>query len=263
MLNTVKKVGPVLELFTPERSEWRMTEIAQALEMPKSSAHSLLSTMADIGLLSTTNQGRYRLGWMLLTLGDRMRVTVDFRSRVQPLMEELAGRLRETVLLAVLDRDQVLYVERAEGTHPTVRLAGVRVGARLPVHCTAVGKVLLADRDPSEVRAIISRAGMKPFTKRSHSTVEDLENDLAHVRSRGAAFDLGEVSPDVFCIAVPVRDHYRSVVAAMSVSVPAYRFDPSREAVLDALSDTGERASAALASSPAAERDTAGAVSRG
>jgi DNA-binding IclR family transcriptional regulator len=62
MLNTVKKIGPVLELFTPERPEWRMTEIAQALARPKSSTHSLLTTLVDIGLLSVTHRGRYRLG---------------------------------------------------------------------------------------------------------------------------------------------------------------------------------------------------------
>lgn len=255
MLNTVKKVGPVLELFTPERPEWRMTDIANALQMPKSSAHSLVSTMAEIGLLSTSTRGRYRLGWMLLMLSERMRVSLDFRSHVLPIMQELSAELRETVLLAVLDRDQVLYVERAEGTHPTVRLAGVRVGARLSAHGTAVGKVILADRDPGEVRAIIGREGMKRYTERTVQTLEALEDELVSVRARGAAFDFGEISPDVCCIAVPVRDRYGAVVAGMSCSVPEYRFERLRERMLEGLLRAAERAAAALDQEPAAPSD--------
>lgn len=246
MLNTVKKVGPVLELFTPEQPEWRVTDIALALGMPKSSTHALVTTMAEIGLLTTTSRGRYRLGWMLLTLSERMRVSLDFRGHVLPIMQELAAETRETVLLAVLDRDQVMYIERAEGTHPTVRLAGVRIGAHLPVHCTAVGRVILADRDPAEVRAIIERAGMRRLTTRTIATVEALEEDLVRVRQQDAAFDLGEVSPDVCCVAVPVRDRYGGVTAGMSISMPAYRFDGSRQQALEALRAGAQRASLAL-----------------
>lgn len=246
MLNTVKKVGPVLELFTPERPEWRVTDIALALGMPKSSTHALVTTMAEIGLLTTTSRGRYRLGWMLLTLSERMRVSLDFRGHVLPIMQQLAADTRETVLLAVLDRDQVMYIERAEGSHPTVRLAGVRIGAHLPAHCTGVGKVILADRNPAEVRAIVERAGMKRFTTRTIATIEALEKDLAAVRRQDAASDVGEISTDVCCVAVPVRDRYGGVVAGMSISMPAYRFDESRERVLEALRAGAQRASMAL-----------------
>jgi DNA-binding IclR family transcriptional regulator len=257
MLNTVKKVGPVLELFTPEHPEWRMIDIAHALSMPKSSVHSLVTTMADIGLLSAGSRGRYRLGWMLLTLSDRMRVTMDFRSHVLPVMQDLAAELRETVLLAVMDRDQVLYIERAEGSHPTVRLAGVRVGARLPAHCAGVGKVMLADRDPAEVRAIVARAGMKRFTTRTLTTIEALEEELAQVRVRGAAYDDGEISPDVNCVAVPVRDRYGAVVAGMSVSVPAYRFPPRRDKVHEGLLRAAATATERLAETQSGDTDPA------
>lgn len=249
MLNTVKKVGPVLALFTPERPEWRMSDIAKALDMPKSSTHSLVCTLADIGLLSTTNNGRYRLGWMLITLGERMRASMSFSSLAVPVMLELSAALRETVLLAVLDRDEVLYLERVEGTHPTVRLAGVRVGARLPAHCTSVGKVLLADRDPAEVRAMIARTGMRQLTKRSLSSLDALEYELEKVRARGYAVDRGEVVPDICCQAVPVLDREGAVIAAMCVGVPKYRFDATRETVLGKLVEAGETISARLVQS--------------
>lgn len=247
MLNTVRKIGPVLELFGPEQPEWRMTEIAKALGMPKSSAHSLLTTLAEVGLLTTTDQGRYRLGWHLLTLAERTRASLDFRRVAVPAMTELAAEGGETVFLAVLDRDRVLYVERVEGSHPTVRIAGIRVGARFYAHCTAVGKMLLAERDIDEVRELIERSGMRRTTVHTIDTLERFEEELRQIRTRGVAFDMCEAVADISCMAAPVRDRYGSVIAAMSVATPAYRFEQARARTLDLLLAATERVSAALA----------------
>ncbi|MCW3038862.1 MAG: Transcriptional regulator, IclR [Solirubrobacterales bacterium] len=237
MLNTVKKVGPVLELFTVEQPEWRMSDIARALDMPKSSVHSLVTTLSEIGLLSTSAQGRYRLGWNLLSLSERMRDSLDFRQHALPQMEELAKDLRETVLLAALDRAEVVYVERVEGRHPMVRLAGVATGARAPAHCTAVGKVMLAHRDAAEVRMLLTRAGMKAYTKRTITDLDAFEQEMIKVRAAGHALDLQEIVPEIACAAVPITNHYGTVVAAMSVSMPAYRFPTDRAALLSAMND--------------------------
>jgi IclR family KDG regulon transcriptional repressor len=232
MLNTVKKIGPVLDLFTAERPEWRMSDIARALDMPKSSAHSLVATLAEIGLLSRGSHGRYRLGWNLLSLSERLRSSLEFREHALPHMQELSRTLKETILLAVLDRHEVVYVERAEGRHPMVRLAGVSVGARIPAHCTAVGKMLLAHRDIEEVRALMSHSGMRAMTARTITTFDELQGALVEIRTQGVAFDLQEVVADVACAAVPITDSYGSVIAAMSVSMPAYRFPAQRGAVV-------------------------------
>lgn len=251
-LNTIKKIGPVLDLFTPERPEWRMTEIARVLEMPKSSAHTLVTTLAEIGLLTTTNRGGYRLGWNILDLGERMRASLDFRRHALPAMHELSESVQETVLLAALDRRRVIYLERAEGRHPMVRLAGVRPGATAPAHCTSVGKVLLAYRDPAEVRALFARECPKAMTRRTITDVDQLLSELAKVRSRGFAYDIGEIVPDVCAVGAPVFDRFDSVVAAMSVAMPAYRFEAKRAAVSKGIQAAAAAASASLAAAQVA-----------
>jgi IclR family transcriptional regulator, KDG regulon repressor len=235
MLNTVKKVGPVLDLFTPDHPEWGVTQIAEALEMPKSSVHAVLSTLAEIGLLTANARGRYRLGWKLLTLSERMRAGLDFREHALPVMREVSAKLKETTLLAVLDHNRVLYVERAEGSHPTIRLAGVQVGARLPIHITAVGKVLMSDLEATEVRQLLSQEPMMPHTSRTITTIEEFESELRKVRGQGFAYDRGEAAPDICCVAAPIRDSFGSVVAAMSVSVPSYRFERRVGEIRDAV----------------------------
>jgi DNA-binding IclR family transcriptional regulator len=109
-----------------------------------------------------------------------------------------------------------------------------------------VGKVLLADRDPGDVRAIIARTGMRQLTRRSLSSLDALEYELERVRARGHAVDRGEVVPDVSCIAVPVHDRDGAVIAAMSVSVPNYRFEATRDDILAKLVEAGDTISARL-----------------
>lgn len=246
MLNTVKKIGPVLELFTQERPEWRMTDIARALDMPKSSAHSLVATLAEIGLLSVSSQGRYRLGWNLLSLAERMRASLDFSKHAVPLMQELSAAVKETVLLAALDRHEVVYLERVEGMHPLVRLAGVRVGSRAPAYCTSVGKMLLAHRDAAEAREVLRNMTLRPMTRNTLTTVEALEAEFERIRAQGVAFDMQEIVTDVICVAAPVTDDYGAVVAAISVSLPAYRFEQKRESVVAPLKATAAAVSANL-----------------
>jgi DNA-binding IclR family transcriptional regulator len=224
MLTTIQKIGPVLELFTVERPEWRMSDIARELGTPKSSAHSLVATLAEVGLLSVGANGSYRLGWNLLSLSERMRASLDFRQHAVPVMQDLAKTLHETVLLSGLDRHDVVYVERVEGNHPMVRLAGVRPGGRLPAHATAAGKVLLAYRSVPEVRALMSGSNWKRLTPNTVGTVEELLEALVDVRRAGYACDRGEIVPDIACIGAPIMDRFGSVVAAVSISLPAYRF---------------------------------------
>jgi DNA-binding IclR family transcriptional regulator len=246
-LNTVKKIGPVLDLFTPERPEWRMTDIARALDTPKSSAHALVSTLAEIGLLSVTPSGRYRLGLSLLSLSERMRSSLDILKHATPPMQELAQTTRETVLLATLDRHEVVYLDRVEGSHPAVRLAGVRPGSRVPAHCTAVGKVMLAYRDPVEMRKLMASSSFKRYTSSTITTLDALEDNLVTVRARGVAFDLQEVVPDVACVAAPISDRYGTVIAGVSLSLPAYRFPANRQGLIDALVATATTVSSRVA----------------
>ena len=235
MLSTVKKVGPVLALFSRDRPELRMTDIARALDMPKSSTHALVTTLADVGLLSVSPRGHYRLGWNLLALAEQMRAAYDYSQLAKPAMERLQREFRETVLLGAPDRNEVIYVERVEGTHPTVRLAGARVGTSAPAHCTAAGKALLAYRESRGRRALLSAQGLKAMTKNTITSIDELEEELAHVRSTGVAYDRREIVSDVACIAAPVFDDDGDAVAAVSISMPFYRFEPRRAAMIEPL----------------------------
>ncbi len=247
MLNTVANVGVVLDLFSRERPEWGVTELSRATGLPKSNVHALVGSLVEIGLLTRTPRKRYRLGWHLLVLSDRMLSGSGLREHALPEMQRLAEELRETVFLAVARHDRVLYIERVEGLHPIVRLAGQRVGTELPLYCTAVGKVFLAEMEREEAMELLKHHEFKARTAHTIASAEELLEGLDRVRRDGIAYDRRELSADACCVAAPLRDVGRHVVAALSVSMPAYRFEPTIANVTARLLESAERVSSLMA----------------
>lgn len=230
-LQTVQKIGPVLDLFTVQRPEWGVSEVAAAIDVPRSSAHALLASLVDTGLLQCRNRGRYRLGWRIVELGETLRSTVDVRSCSAPVLEELVENYGETTHLAIMERWSVLYVDKVIGTH-NITVQGARVGTRLEAHSTAVGKVLLAQLDKTELQRYLTARPLRRLTPSTTTSPHALADALEMTRMAGVAVDMGETVSEVHCVAAPVRDDMGSVVAAVSISVPATRF-ASRRAQLE------------------------------
>ena len=245
MLQTVQKAAQVLRLFTPAQPEWGVTEVAAVLDIPKSGAYALLRTLAAEGLLQRTPNGRYRLGWSLFELSQTLLETSCLLQAARPVMEELVAGWGETTHLAVLVDGQVLYVEKLQGDR-ALEIVLSRVGKRLPAHCSGVGKVLLAHRPWEEVLAIVERQGLPAFTPNTITTIDRLRVELEEVRLQGFAYDQEEVMVGLCCVAAPIRDESGQVIAAMSLSVPAYRFYPYRQRLTTAVIEAARHVSTQL-----------------
>ena len=239
MLQTIEKASEVLALFDREHSEWGVREVAEALDLAKSSAHDLLTSLEQVGLLGKNDEGRYRLGWRLVTLSETLLATTELRREARPIMEELADQYRETIHLAVLDDTKVVYVDKLEGKQ-AVRVELTSLGTRLYAHCSALGKVLLAYQPEEKVRRIIKVEGLPQFTANTITDAAELEQTLAKVRKQGYATDQEEILPDLCCIGAPIYNHMGQAMAAISMSIPAYRFQRSQVEFLKAVMRTGK-----------------------
>ena len=257
-LQTVQKIGPVLDLFTAAQPEWGVSEVAAAIDVPRSSAHALLSSLVETGLLQCRTRGRYRIGWRVIELGETLRGTVDVRSCAAPVIENLVERYGETSHLAVMERWHVLYVDKVVGTH-NITVQGARVGARLEAHCTAVGKVLLASLEENELHRYLAGRQLRRHTPSTITNAGALLDALSVARSAGHAYDLGEAVSEVHCVAAPVRDDMGSVVAAVSMSIPVSRFVPRRveftRAVMAAARDVSHAVANTNHATPTTNRD--------
>jgi len=227
MLQTIQKAGELLALFDRNHTEWGVREVAEKLKMAKSSTHDLMSSLAKLGFLNKTEDSRYRLGWRLVTLSEVLLATTELRQEAHPVMEELAVQYQETIHLAVLDDTQAVYVDKLEGRQ-AVRVELTSLGARLYAHCSALGKVLLAYSSEEEVKRIIQTAGLPRFTPNTITDEEELGQNLAKIRRQGFAYDMEEILPDLCCVAAPIYNHVGHVIAAISMSIPAYRFRRSQ-----------------------------------
>ncbi len=245
MLQTVQKAAEVLNLFSIERPEWGVSELAKALAFPKSSASALVSTMAEQGLLRRTSSGRYKLGWRVVALSQVLLSTTDFHIEARPVMEALIARFGETVHLATLEGGQVIYVDKLQGTR-AIQVAVTGVGYRLPAHCSGVGKVILASRPWDEVGQILNSKGMVALTSHTITSPDIFKAELARVAAQGYAYDMEEAVEELCCVAAPIRDHRGDVVAALSLSVPAYRFQQAREQYRLAIIGATKQISASL-----------------
>lgn len=239
MSQSIKKAMKVLNLFSLERPEWSVSEASKTLNLPKSSTSELMSGLAEERLLSrTAAKGRYRLGWRLFELSQTLLDTSEFRINARKVMQELVRSWGETVHLAVLDGVQAVYIEKLQPT-PAVKIRITRSGARLPAHATGVGKTLLAFSDWDRVATLFEDQGMPALTPNTICTLEELSEELEQVRERGYAYDHEESLIGLCCVAAPIRDSKEGeTIAALSMSVPAYRFQPNeedyREAILEA-----------------------------
>ncbi|HSW43245.1 MAG TPA: IclR family transcriptional regulator [Patescibacteria group bacterium] len=210
----------------------------------------LASLLAHSFVARNQQSGEYSLGLACLELAHAF-LGNGVRSLALPHLLALREETRETVHLAVLDRMEVVYVEKLDALH-AIGLMSSHVGGRKPAYCTGVGKALLAFQDPALVREHHGHSAMPRLTNTTITTVDALMDELAEVKARGYAFDRGENEPEVRCVAVPVFDAAGHPVAAISVAGPATRMDPiaENEDVVGKATSAAERISAALGFRP-------------
>ena len=224
----------ILELFVHQVG-LSTADITDQLDLPRTTVHELVATLVGRSYLvpMATQPTRYRLGVRVFQLGGQFAEQVDLVREAQAASEWVAARCDETVHVAVLEGADVCYLAKVDSTHP-VRMVSA-VGRRLPAHCTAVGKVLLAMLPPDQLHAVLPRrsgrsaADLPAMTEHSISSVAVLRERLGAVRTVGLAYDDCESNEAVRCVAAPVRDHTGQVVAAMSISVPTIRWNGSRK----------------------------------
>jgi DNA-binding IclR family transcriptional regulator len=203
-----------------------LTELSAEIDINSSTTFRLLATLAYNNYVERDGQsGAYRPGLACLELARAYHESNDIRQAALPALEMLRDDTKETVHLAVLDKMEVVYVEKLHGLH-AIGLMSSRVGGRSPAYCTGVGKVLLAYTAPELVRAHFGQVGLHLYSDTTIQSVDELMEHLEMVRWQGYALDRGEHEVEVRCVAAPIFDMTSKAVAALSVSGPAGRMEP-------------------------------------
>lgn len=215
-VQSVGKALDLLESFLNAEGALTLSDLAALTGQPMPSVHRQVRTLVDRGFLRHLADRRYTLGHRLIPLGQLAQSSIGGWSRDR--LDQLVEQFQETVNLAVLDGDRVVYVGQSPSPH-SMRMF-TEIGRRVLPHCTGVGKALLAQLGDEEVGEILNRTGMPPMTPATITSHREFIEELKRIRERGYALDEEEMETGVRCIAVALPDPSLRLAISMSGPVP-------------------------------------------
>lgn len=248
MSSAIDRAFSVLECFGRHQKPLRLSDVVTELDLPKQTAHRLIKQLEALDLLERDIQPeKYRLGSRVRQLGIAAVVSQNRTAPTRAILEDLVARFEETVNIGILDNGEVLYIDRVECHWPLrVQLAP---GSRVKMHCTAIGKLLLAHL-PDPVRAVtIRNMALEKYTPSTITDAQTLEKECEGIKAQGYAENVGEDLQGLVALAVPIFGDDGQVIAGIAVHAPEARMSlESMRSQIAILNTAAEKLGAALMS---------------
>jgi DNA-binding IclR family transcriptional regulator len=241
-IQVIERMMKLLEVLAQNARPAGLKNLAQASGLHPSTTHRILGALVNDRMVERVDPGSYRLGIRLLELGNLVKARISVREHALSYMRELHAQTGEAVNLSVRRDDEIVYVERTSSGRSLMRVVNI-VGARAPLHITAVGKLFLLEDGAEGLRTYAQRTRLPQFTRNTLTTVGALEKELERIRRNGYAVDNEEAELGVRCIGAGVRDDSGAIVAGLSVSAPT---DRMKSAWSGLVRETAEKISRAI-----------------
>ncbi|OCL28592.1 IclR family transcriptional regulator [Orenia metallireducens] len=246
LVKAVDRSVNILEELANHEEGLGVTELANRLDIHKSSIHRLLSTLVYRGLVKQDPKtDNYKLGLKLFELGSRIFNDLEIREYAKPYLEELVVATDEAVHLVIMDQGEIVYIDKVESSK-TIRMNS-QIGKRVPVHCSAVGKAMLAYYPKARVDQIIKEQGLAKYTENTITDLKELKEHLTKIKEQGYAIDNVEHELGIRCVAAPIFNYSGKVVSSVSVSGPTIHVTKERvEELAKLVKDTAMKISSQL-----------------
>jgi DNA-binding IclR family transcriptional regulator len=216
----------LLQLFSESPRGLTAKQVADRSRLPVSTVHRFLANLQSAAFLNCGGDGVYQLGIACFAIGQAALGQLDIRRVSLPYLEELNRKTRETIHLTLRHGLSAVYVEKLDS--PEQLRIHSRIGASVPLYCTAVGKVMLAYMPDEERERVLPQLGLKRLTPNTVGNLQELAAELFRVRKNGYAYDLEEHELHIRCIAAPIWDHQGEVSASVSITAPMVRMTVTR-----------------------------------
>lgn len=247
LIKSVVNALDLLEEFSGDVRELGVTELSKRLRLHKNNVFRLLATLEHKGYIEQNKETEnYHLGLKSLELGQTYLRQIGLIRQTRSILEELVRSVEENAGLAVIRENSVVYLDVVEADR-TVRVAS-RIGWRLPVYVAAVGRAQLAFKSETEMERLINWDDMKKFTEGTIPDKETFMQQMRQVKEQGWALDDESYETGVRCVAVPIFDYSRNVVAGISIAGPSFRLSDKvlHERVVPELTRAGNEMSKRL-----------------
>lgn len=216
----------LLHIFSESPRGLTAKQVANLSRLPVSTVHRFLVNLDRAGFLNCSGDGIYHLGIACFAIGQAALGQFDIRRLSLPYLQQLHHQTRETIHLTVRHGLSAVYVEKLDSPEP-LRIHS-RIGASVPLYCTAVGKVMLAFLPKEEQDSVIQQLDLKRMTPNTVGSLQELQTELYRVRKNGYACDMEEHELHIRCIAAPIWDHAGEVHASLSLTAPMVRMPVNR-----------------------------------
>jgi DNA-binding IclR family transcriptional regulator len=216
----------LLQLFSESPQGLAAKQVASRSRLPVSTVHRFLANLEASGFLNCSGDGVYHLGIACFAIGQAALGQLDIRQVSLPYLQELNRQTRETIHLTVRHGLSVVYVEKLDS--PEQLRIFSRIGASVPLYCTAVGKIMLAYMPDDEREKVFPQLALKRLTPNTVGNLQELEAELYRVRKNGYACDLEEHELHIRCVAAPIWDYAGCVNASLSITAPVVRMAVTR-----------------------------------
>ncbi|MGI9055951.1 MAG: IclR family transcriptional regulator [Pyrinomonadaceae bacterium] len=223
--NAVERALSIIETVSESSRGMSNSDLSRRLKIPKSSASYILRVLEKRAYLHRDLHGKYRLGLKLMSLTGDALTHLDVREVAKPVLEDFLKKSRlPEAHLAVLDKGRAVYIEKVENEKSFIKM-DIWIGHRLPIHTTAIGKVLVAQMPEKEIVKILELRGMEKKTRKSITSKQKFLQEMKKVKEYGFAIDNEENADGVRCIAAPIFDAKGNVAAALGTSSTILHID--------------------------------------
>lgn len=230
---TVLKALDILECVALAEQPLSAAEVAKLCGIPRPTAYRLIRTLTTRGYVAQDDETHYRLGTQTLSLSQNVLDSLDLHELAQPYLRQLSDITNETAYLSMIDDDEILYIGKAESSQ-SVR-THTKIGSRNKLHCTSMGKAILAFLPENDRNELVKRLELNANTPTTITDQNALLGELTKIHAQKYSIDNEESEEGVRCVGAPIFDHNGNVLAAISVSGPAYRLSVARLTALSNL----------------------------
>lgn len=241
-VSTVSKALKIFELLSEK--ETTASEISRMLDLNKSTAHRLLYTLQEAGFIEKDEETRkYRIGIKMVEICSLRINDIEIKTEARPFLQDLVKSISQPVHLGIYSGGKAVFIDKID-VYSTIRIYS-QIGKTIPVYCSAIGKALILERPDEEIREIAKKCGMKKITPNTITEVEELVCEIHNSRERGYTVDRGEHEENVYCLAVPIYDYRKKIIAAISVAVQKNKLE-NAETLVKELKKTAKNISKSL-----------------
>ena len=220
-IQSIDRAVAILECFNEEKKELRLSEISEKLGLNKSTVHGIATTLKYHGFISQDKETqKYRLGIRFIEFGDLVTNSLNIRNATLSVIDEVCGKIEETIHVAILDGLDIVWIEKKE-CNKSIKTS-TKIGARLPAYTTADGKIILCYQDKDKINNYLPKRIPK-FTPNTITGKAGFIKRLEEARKNGYIIDNEEFVEGIKCVAAPIFDHEGNVRFSLSTTGPAFR----------------------------------------